>query len=304
MFYPVPLDLSDRSRLQRAEVVLNPSESKRLLGKAVAALPEVRNAYANGRLSISVSSTSAFVLDELTGERLPAYTYCCGMVAHGVLTLSGRRGHGAHSVLRKGQARGPRRRLRFLDTFEKGDAVVKGANAVDPVGNAGVTGGEQQGGNIGAILSLLAVRGLPIILPVGLEKSIASVIDASSGWGKVDLSLSTGLPTWLFPVTCGLVVTEIQALGILAGVGVRHIASGGIGGSEGAVILLLEGYEESIAKAWDIVQGVKGEPPLSVHGTSSRDHSRPTALSATIQGSVDVLLGVGAGDQPSAAKED
>ena len=73
-----------------------------------------------------------------------------------------------------------------------------------------------------------------------------------------------GLPTWLFPVTCGLVVTEIQALGILAGVGARHIASGGIGGSEGAVVLLLEGYEENIAIAWDIVQSVKGEPPLSV----------------------------------------
>ena len=26
----------------------------------------------------------------------------------------------------------------FLDSFEKGDAVVKGANAVDPQGNAGV----------------------------------------------------------------------------------------------------------------------------------------------------------------------
>ncbi len=41
---------------------------------------------------------------------------------------------------------------------------------------------------------------------------------------------------------CSLVVTEIQALGILAGVKARHIAGGGIAGSEGAVVLLLEGY--------------------------------------------------------------
>ena len=153
MFYPVPLDLSDRSRLQRAEVVLNPSESKRVLGKAVAALPEVRNAYANGRLSISVSSTSAFVLDELTGEKLPAYTYCCGMVAHGVLTLSAEEDMERTRYFVKGKREDHDDAFAFLDTFEKGDAVVKGANAVDPVGNAGVLAGNNQGGNIGAILS-------------------------------------------------------------------------------------------------------------------------------------------------------
>jgi hypothetical protein len=264
MFYPVPLDLSDRSRLQRAEVVLNPSESKRLLGKAVAALPEVKDAYANGRLSISVSSTSAFVLEELTGEKLPAYTYCCGMVTHGVLTITVEADMERTRYFVKGKREDHDDAFAFLDTFEKGDAVVKGANAVDPMGNAGVLAGNDQGGNIGAIMSLLPVRGIPVIMPVGLEKSIASVIDASSGWGKQHLSRSMGLPTWLFPVTCGLVVTEIQALGILAGVGVRHIASGGIGGSEGAIILLLEGYEENIDRAWDIVQSVKGEPPLAV----------------------------------------
>jgi hypothetical protein len=42
------------------------------------------------------------------------------------------------------------------------------------------------------------------------------------------------------------------------------VGSGGIGGSEGAVVLLLEGYEENIEKAWEIVQSVKGEPPIAV----------------------------------------
>jgi len=73
-----------------------------------------------------------------------------------------------------------------------------------------------------------------------------------------------GLPVWLFPFTAGLVVTEIEALGILAGVGVRHIASGGIAGSEGAVVLLLEGYADHLAKAWDLVDVVKDEPPIPV----------------------------------------
>jgi hypothetical protein len=73
-----------------------------------------------------------------------------------------------------------------------------------------------------------------------------------------------GEKVWLVPVTCGLVVTEIEALGILAGVEVRHVASGGIGGSEGAVVLLLEGSERNLNKAWEILEGIKGEEPIAV----------------------------------------
>ena len=63
---------------------------------------------------------------------------------------------------------------------------------------------------------------------------------------------------WLYPVTSGLVVTEIEALGILAGVAARHVASGGIAGSEGAVVLLIEGYEDDLNKAWDLIQERQG----------------------------------------------
>ncbi len=263
MFYPVQLDLSDTSRIQRATVVLNPAASKRLLGKAVAGLPEVKNAYARGRLSVSTSSSSAFVLEELTGEKVPAYRYSVGMVADGMLTTSVVEDRVAAGFFVKGE-KVEMEALPFFDTFEKGDVVIKGASAVDPQGNTGVLAANNQGGTIGGILSFLAVRGIPLIMPVGLEKSVASVSEAAAGWGQLTLSRSMGLKVWLFPVTCALVVTEIQALGVLAGVNARHIASGGIGGSEGAVVLLLEGYEDDLAKAWDICESVKAEPPLTV----------------------------------------
>ncbi len=263
MFYPVQCDLSDTSRVQQATVVLNPAESRRLLAKTVAGLPEIKNAYANGRLSVSTCSTSALVLEELTGEKLPPYCYCIGMVADGMLTTSHKDDREVARFFVKGE-RVEMEAWNFLDSFEKGDAVVKGANAVDPQGNAGVLASNPQAGTVGALISLIAVRGLPIIMPVGLEKLVASVPEASAGWGQLTLVRSMGENVWLYPVTCGLVVTEIQALGILAGVRVRHVASGGIGGSEGAVVLLLEGYEENIDKAWDIVSSVKGERPIGV----------------------------------------
>ena len=263
MFYPVQIDLSDKSRVQQAAVVLNPAASKRLIGKAVASLPEIQGAYAKGRLAVSTSTSSVFVLKELTGETVSPYCYSVGMVAGGMLTSSIPDDREVPRFYVKGEKVEMEARD-FFNDMEKGDAVVKGANAVDPQGNVGVLAANPQGGTIGAIMSRVAVRGVPVIFPVGLEKLVACVPGAAAGWGQLTLSRCMGLPSWLFPVTSGLAVTEIQALGVLAGVGVRHIASGGIGGSEGAVVLLLEGYEKNVAKAWDLVQSVKDEPALEV----------------------------------------
>jgi hypothetical protein len=60
------------------------------------------------------------------------------------------------------------------------------------------------------------------------------------------------------------VVTEIQAFAILAGVKAYHIASGGVGGSEGAVALALEGEEEKVIQAFELAKSVKGEPPVTL----------------------------------------
>jgi hypothetical protein len=263
MFYPVHPDLSDPARVKQATVVLNPSESKRLLARTVAGLPEVREAYKSGRLSVSTCSTSALVLEELTGEKIAPYCYCIGMVAGGMLTTSLKDDREAARFFIKGE-RVQMDAIPFYDGFAAGDVVIKGGNAVDPQGNVGVLASNNQSGTIGALLSFVAVRGLPIIFPIGLEKSVASVPEAANGWGQLTLHKSMGERVWLYPVTCGLAITEIQALGLLAGVKARHVGSGGIGGSEGAVVLLLEGYEENIEKAWEIVQSVKGEPPIAV----------------------------------------
>jgi hypothetical protein len=263
MFYPVEYDVHDHGPIKQATAVLNPSESKRLLAKAVVSLPEVQDAYKDGNLLISTCSSSAFVLEELTGEKVAPHCFCIGMVAAGMLTTSVKDDREAARFFSKGE-RVTMDVLKYLDTFDIGDAVIKGGNAVDPYGNAGVLASNSQGGTVGALLSFIAVRGVPIIMPIGLEKLIPDVIEASSGWGQRTLDRSMGEKAWLVPVTCGLVITEVEALGIMAGVEVRMIAGGGIGGSEGAVVLLIEGTTKSLDKAWKILESVKGEAPISV----------------------------------------
>jgi hypothetical protein len=59
-------------------------------------------------------------------------------------------------------------------------------------------------------------------------------------------------------------LTEIQALALLAGVEATHVASGGVGGSEGAVVLSIEGEESRVEKAFELVKSIKGEPPVGM----------------------------------------
>lgn len=65
----------------------------------------------------------------------------------------------------------------------------------------------------------------------------------------------------------GKVLTEIQALAVLAGVKATHVGSGGVGGSEGAVVLSVEGEESCVDKAFALVKAIKGEPPVTVPET-------------------------------------
>jgi len=74
-------------------------------------------------------------------------------------------------------------------------------------------------------------------------------------------------PARLVPVPLAKVVTEIQAFAILAGGRAYHIGSGDVGGSEGSVHLCLEGDENTVEKAFELVKSIKGEPPVSLPDT-------------------------------------
>ena len=50
-------------------------------------------------------------------------------------------------------------------------------------------------------------------------------------------------------------------------------ASGGIGGSEGSVALVVEGSEDEVASAFEIVGSIKGEPPVGHPGEMSSKYT-------------------------------
>jgi hypothetical protein len=81
-------------------------------------------------------------LEELTGEKVPPHCYCHRYVADGLLTMSAKEDRIPTRFFLKGESVEMESRD-FLKTLERGDVVIKGANAVDWEGNAGVLVGNE-----------------------------------------------------------------------------------------------------------------------------------------------------------------
>lgn len=266
MFYEVKVpEPRPGAKIISALVILNPSESRRLLAKATVALPEVQKAMKKGMIIIGRGITNAYVTEELLKTTIePKAGQTVGLIARGFANSHAGPPPCTWHVIRDGKVvEGADSNVEILN-FGPDDVFIKGANAIDPQGNAGVYASGMKGGTIGMCWPIVTPRGAHLIQPVGLEKMIASVHEAAQHSGIYHFKLSMGLPGRIIPITTSKVVTEIQAFGILAGVKAYHIASGGVGGSEGAVALALEGEEENVIKAFELAKSVKGEPPVTL----------------------------------------
>ncbi len=279
MFYEVQYPQPEPGQKQiSALVVLNPAESRRLLAKATVALPEVQNAYKNGMIIIARGITTAFVSEELFGIKIEKKgNQTVGNICNGMTNANPGAPPCTWHVTRKGKVvEGADSNVEILD-FGPEDVFIKGGNAIDMEGNAGVFASGMKGGTIGMCWPIVTPRGSHLIMPIGLEKLVPSVIEAARHTGVYYFKYSLGLPAKLVPVVVGKVLTEIQAIGVLTGVRAYHVGSGGIGGSEGAVVLALEGDEKRVEKAFEFIKSIKGEPPVSgpdqVRVSSAKDYN-------------------------------
>ncbi len=244
-------------------VVVLPSESKRLIAKGVLALPEVKRVLKEGLFVVSRGTTTAYIAEELLGVKLPKANCTAGIITERRLAVTIPQEGLGPWVFRKG-VKSEEPAEEALKQFTATDVSVKGANAIDPQGNVGVLAANDFGGTIGSIWPVVAARGSHLIVPAGLEKMIASVVDASWACGNKLFKYVMGTRVALMPVVSAKVVTEIQALEILTGVHAVHVSSGGVGGSEGAVVIALEGSDETVRRAFELVKSVKGEPPIGM----------------------------------------
>jgi len=245
-----------------ATVVLTPSESKRLIGKAVANLPEVQKAFKKGRIIIVASTTNAFVVEELLGEKIEKQKFAAGWINEGLLGINKKENRMPPYIFRNGEVQDVTPK-EILEEFQGTDVCIKGANAVDSYGNAGILLASKTGGSVAEIIGTAFSIGAHFIIPVGLEKLVPSVPEAAESFKyRRDQIYSPQYNVGFMPVIGAKVITEIEAFESLTNVIAVHVAAGGIGGSEGSVVLNLHGAQEEVENAIKLIESVKGELPI------------------------------------------
>jgi hypothetical protein len=247
-----------------AEVVLTPSESKRLIGKAVASMEVVKEAFRSGLIIIVRGTTNSYVAEEILKKPIEKERYARGIVVPGMLSHLSDEESIPDIIIEKGKVRKDLNFEEAVKMLKSGDVLIKGANALDQDGITGVFlahAPSSDGGTSGRFLGTVVGRGVNFIIPISLEKlipiSIREVVTQVSS--KVDLFM--GAAVSVMP-TMGKVVTEILAFKILTGVEAINVGAGGVDGAEGARIFLLKGDDKNVTKAFNLVQSIKGEPPF------------------------------------------
>jgi len=261
----------------RAQVILLPTESKKLIAKAVAGMEEVKKALEKGILVMHPSSSTLFLVEEILGKTPETEVWMCGAI-----TPRAACGDDAVKVWMtmhpEARGSGGPEAFPFSWVFEKGklsqgatlgslfnrmgpnDVYVKGVNAIDSQGNVGVLIGNQiEGGTIGRVIAAQKERKFTIIYPAGLEKTIPVSIQEAVNAAKDRLNLSYSMGSRCSLLLCeGKVITELKAIELLTGAAALPIAAGGVDGAEGAITLIISGKDNQVEKAVGIIEKVKG----------------------------------------------
>jgi hypothetical protein len=247
--------------MYKALISLLPHESKKLVAVGVTAIDWVREKMKKGKIAVARGTTNAFVLEEMIAIR----EFDKSLYVAGQIVPKGERLTSCPSKKRLKEVLFVDGKPNEIDSLQdavkdmtKGDIVIKGGNALDPDGVVGVLLGHPAAGTCGAFWGAVKAKGLTLLIPIGLEKIVAhSVLYSSMEMGIEEIDLADGYKSGLFPLF-GEVFTEIEALLTLFELDdVVHVASGGVGGAEGAVTLLLVGDEVIVRKAYDFCQKLK-----------------------------------------------
>ena len=249
----------------KAQVTLTPAEGKRLIAKAISCMDSVQKAYQEGTLIIATSTTTAYVAEELMGKEINKGMFTAGVVTKEGASITKADGRYKHYVFDKGALKEctTPELVPYLARMGPDDVMIKGANAIDPFGAAGILLAGSGGGTIGTAWGHLIRNGAQLIIAAGLEKLVPGPLDGVAPMmGTEAIDKAMGWKCGMMVVQ-GQIITEMEAMKHLFGVEVIPVAGGGIDGAEGCKIFLLGGPAKNVELAYEVLSEVKGEPKLS-----------------------------------------
>ena len=242
--------------MEYIQFTLTVNEGKWLIAHAIAGMPEVRRAMAEGRVVFKAGTTVSCVAQLLTNTPLRI----CGRITPRATVSSRAKGPGSHFLLYD------QGRLENLDghadvallELGPGDVMITGANIIDAFGGAAMLAGSPGGNDGGRTIATMCSEGFQVIVAAGLEKLIPGAVGQSIIHSRrKGISSSRGMACGLFPVM-GQVITELEAIRMIADVEVCLIGRGGINGAEGGSVFQAWGPEVELEELERVLASCRG----------------------------------------------
>ena len=242
--------------MEYIQFTLTVNEGKWLIAHAIAGMPEVRRAMAERRVVFKAGTTVSCVAQLLTNTPLRI----CGRITPRGTVSSRAKGPGSHFLLYD------QGRLENLDghadvallELGPGDVMITGANIIDAFGGAAMLAGSPGGNDGGRTIATMCSEGFQVIVAAGLEKLIPGAVGQSIIHSRrKGISSSRGMACGLFPVM-GQVITELEAIRMIADVEVCLIGRGGISGAEGGSVFQAWGPEVELEELERVLASCRG----------------------------------------------
>lgn len=251
---------ADSDELYQASAVITVAEGKRLIAKAIVAMPEVQKAKQNGMIIITCGTTNTYIAEELLKKDIKPLEFVLGAVLpKKAQNISWPSEKLKEIIIINGQLNESISLESALKQLKAGDIVIKGGNMLDYQNKTvGVFAGAKDGGTTGKILPYVVARKAHLIIPIGLEKQVSgNGLDILKKMQQ-PIAQINDVPS-MFLLT-GTIVTEIEAIEILTKVQSFQAGAGGIAGAEGSSWLILRGKKLEVERALNLINSIQGEP--------------------------------------------
>ena len=249
------------------QFLISPAAGKRIIAKSFLHMPEISDALVNDTIVIIAGTTNGYVSEEILesigqGAGFSRKRFFRGIMPPPEYSISGSGRLPDESqfpgdvVIVKGKWLKGKTIFDVVDSLQKGDIIIKGANALDLRNRqAAIYIGHPKAGTTGAALQAVFGRRVALYLPVGLEKRVCGDINKIA---EILASSNVSGPR-LLPVS-GNIITELDAIRILTGSESTLVAAGGVCGAEGSCWVAVSGTQEQIQKAQILLESVSKEP--------------------------------------------
>lgn len=237
---------------------LTVNEGKWLIARGIARMPEVRQAMDQGKIVFKAGTTVSCVSQLLVGRPLRI----CGRISTRGTVSSRDSSDVPHTLLyERGQFRSLDGEVdQALAELGPGDVMITGANLIDTRGNAAMLAGSPGGNDCGRAVSAMTCEGFRVIVAAGLEKLIPGTVrDSILHAQRKGIVRSRGMACGLFPIF-GQLVTELEAIRLIADVEVDLIGRGGVDGAEGGCVFQVCGKPAEIKNLEDVLEQCRAQP--------------------------------------------